>query len=92
MRAYFSINPRLHIYRNDSAAEAVMTSRAFGHTVVDPVSCARPGQQRLRRRASAPELADMRTMRDNTQQIYDSGNKLRLQLNGRSIQKQGSVW
>lgn len=63
-----------------------MTSIRFNSSVLDPVPSAEPGHQPLRRRASAPELADWRSIHENTPQLYEARNIIRISINNQVIQ------
>ena len=52
----------------------------FSSSVLEALPLAEPGQLRLQRRASAPELLDLYTIYRNTVNSYEVGNMIRLQL------------
>jgi hypothetical protein len=62
-----------------------MTSLNFGSAGLGLIPRAGLGHQRLRRRASAPELADPKKIIGNTTPIYQAGNTIRLQLVDRNV-------
>lgn len=59
----------------------------FGVEVLQPIPESEPRAVPLRRRASAPELANFGTLRENVPEPYETGNCLRLQLQNASGQK-----
>lgn len=63
-----------------------MSSIRFDNSVLEPVPSAEPGRQPLRRRVSAPELADLTSIYENEPEAYEDGNMIRIQLPSQSIQ------
>lgn len=62
-----------------------MPSISFNTAVLEPVPLAEPGRTSLRRRASAPELANVNSIREQAV-AYEVGNTIRLQLMGGRVQ------
>ncbi|KAH6622124.1 hypothetical protein C7974DRAFT_414790 [Boeremia exigua] len=63
-----------------------MSSINFGPAVLRTVPFSEPGCRPLRRRASAPELADANKIHENASPSYQAGNTVRLHLMSRLVQ------
>ncbi|KAF9695207.1 hypothetical protein EKO04_006845 [Ascochyta lentis] len=61
-----------------------MASIVLGTAILEPIPSAGPGRVPLRRRASAPELANLNAIYGNPEEPYQVGNSIRLQHQGSS--------
>ena len=57
-----------------------MVSTKFGTEALEPIPPSGPGIVPLRRRTSAPELADLNAICSNSEELYKVGNIIRIQI------------